>query len=304
MLRDRSLPPLGPLRGFEAAARLGSFTRAAAELHLTQTAISHQVRTLEAQLGQQLFDRGGGQPTLTANGTRLQRLCTDYFDELNQLCADFKASDEHHPLLRIALAPAFASKWLTPKLPNFWARHTIQLDLLPSSTRLDYQKEQIDLGIRGGNGQWPGLISELLLPMRETPLCAPSLLHSAIPLKTPNDLQHHTLLHERDHEGWSDWLTSHDLPAINSRTGIICHDSIMLYDLIAAGQGVGLGSLSIIDAEFEKGTLVAPFADIVDPNDGYYLVYREGALRNPNAAAFRDFLISESFEHRRNVIDD
>lgn len=290
MSRHRSLPPLGPLRGFEAAARLGSFTQAAIELHLTQTAISHQVRTLEAQLGQQLFDRSGRHPMLTPEGTQLQQLCTEYFDRLDALCKEMKTDGNQKQPLRISLAPAFASRWLTPRLANFWANNNTSLDLIPSAEVVDMQQQNIDLAIRCGNGHWPGLSAELLMPVRETPLCAPALLNGQHPLKQPSDLRHHTLLHERDHDGWIQWLGDNDLLDGESSAGIICHDSIMLYDLMIAGQGVGLGSYSIIEKELGNGTLVAPFGVNTDPCYGYYLVYREGALRNADAAAFRDFL--------------
>lgn len=290
MSRNRSLPPLGPLRGFEAAARLGSFTQAATELHLTQTAISHQVRTLEAQLGQPLFDRSGRQPTLTPDGAKLQQLCTEYFDRIDALCQEMKAEGKQKRPLRISLAPAFASRWLTPRLADFWANNDIPLDLIPSAQIVDMQQQNIDLAIRCGSGHWPGLTAELLMPVRETPLCAPSLLSGQHPLEHPSDLRHHTLLHERDRDGWTQWLDDHELLGGGSNTGIICHDSIMLYDLMIAGQGVGLGSYSIIEKELGNGTLVAPFGVNTSPDYGYYLVYREGAALRPEAITFRNFL--------------
>lgn len=293
MSRNRSLPPLGPLRGFEAAARLGSFTHAAAELHLTQTAISHQIRALETQLGRPLFDRTGRHPTLTDQGDALQRLCTDYFDDLDTLCREIQGDNNAPSPLRVSLAPAFASRWLSPRLQRFW-NNNVALDLIPSSAVVDFQREQIDLGIRCGDGRWPGLNAELLIPVRETPLCSPSLISGDLPLNKPDDLRHHTLLHERDHDSWAQWLSVHGVSGIDTHAGIICHDSIMLYDLIVAGQGVGLGSYSIIEKERDNGSLVAPFGSSIDPDYGYYLVYRDGALNDPRAAAFRDFLLRES----------
>ena len=291
MTRNRTLPPLGPLRGFEAAARLGSFTQAASELHLTQTAISHQVRSLEVQLGQQLFDRSGRQPELTTQGTQLQQLCTEYFDRMDTLCKEMKAGNKQKQPLRISLAPAFASRWLTPRLADFWAANDIPLDLIPSAAIVDISKENIDLAIRCGNGNWPGLIAERLMPVRETPLCAPSLLTGQHPLAKPSDLRHHTLLHERDQNGWTQWLDDNALVNEENQAGIVCHDSIMLYDLMVAGQGIGLGSYSIIEKELGNGTLVAPFGMNTDPDHGYYLVYREGALHSAEVSAFRQFLL-------------
>lgn len=290
MTRDRKLPPLAPLRGFEAAARLGSFTAAAKELKLTQTAISHQVRSLEAHLGQQLFDRSGQQLKLSDGGIRLQQMCSDYFDQLDTLCHELRGGSLENRALRIALAPAFASRWLTPRLGDFWQQHAIQLDLIPSAERQDYQRDNIDLGIRCGDGNWPGLNSEWLMPVREAPLCSAQLLQQT-PLQQAADLQHHTLLHEHNHDAWSEWLSQRGLQHIDSKRGIVCQDSIMLYELILAGQGVGLGSALLVAQEITQGSLVAPFSTEQDGKTGYYLVYRDGALRQPAAAKFRQFLL-------------
>jgi len=290
MSRNRNLPPLGPLRGFEAAARCGSFTKAARELHLTQTAISHQIRSLEAHLGQQLFDRSGQKLKLSDDGRRLQQLCTGFFDQLDTLCHEISSGSADLKPLRIALAPAFASRWLTARLPDFWAAHKIQLDLIPSAKNADFQLENIDLGIRCGNGNWPGLTAEWLMPVRETPLCASHLLSRA-PLEQASDIQHHTLLHEHNHNAWREWCNAQGLDHIDCSTGIICQDSIMLYDLILAGQGIGLGSALLVEKELKQGSLVAPFHSKISPEIGYYLLYRDGALRNPAVATFRQFVL-------------
>jgi len=174
MSRDRQLPPLKALLAFDAGARHGSFTKAAEELHVTQTAISHQVRLLEGHFEQKLFDRTSRDLALTDSGIRLRAVTTELFDRLDQISRELKpgATSVQDPL-RITLPPSLGSFWLAPKLGQFWAEHSIDLHLMPAREILDFQLHKVDLGIRCGSGSWPGMEAEFLMPMNIVPVCSP-----------------------------------------------------------------------------------------------------------------------------------
>ena len=197
------LPPLNALRTFEAAARHLSFTKAAAELFVTQAAVSHQIRTLEDHLGARLFRRANRALMLTDEGQALVPAVRDAFDRLlagvrrvEDLCCG--------GALTISTTPSFAATWLAGRLVRFQALHPeIELHLGATPRLVDFAREGIDCGIRYGEGDWPGLRAERLFRTALMPVCSPILLDGAHPLRRPEDLAHHTLLHALD--GGDDW---------------------------------------------------------------------------------------------------
>lgn len=292
MKRQRSLPPLGALRAFEAAARLENFTQAAKELHVTQTAISHQVRSLESFYSQKLFDRQNREVVLNEAGRSLAVLLTNIFDQLEQESQALLAV-EAAPL-RITMPPAFGSYWLAPRLTRFWAQHTVELNLIPSVERLDFSKHNIDLGIRVGCAPWPGLQAERLMSYSAVPVCSPAYLEQAPPLRTANDLQKHKLVHETSYQPWVDWFAMHDCKDTGAKHGIVCQDPALLYELVLQGQGVALLSAEIMAEQLDNGQLVAPLGKQVDEGPGFYLIYREREGINENARLFREFILAEA----------
>jgi len=276
MDRLRQLPPLKALLAFDAGARLGSFTKAAKELHVTQTAISHQIRLLEDYYEQKLFDRTSRDLVLTESGIRLRGVTTEMFDRLDQISKELK------PGAGVLEGPG-----------KFWAEHSIDLHLIPARELLDFQLHKIDLGIRCGKGEWPGMEAEFLMPMDIVPVCSPDLLKQRPGLETAEDLINYTLLHEINYDQWGEWLAARGLHSIDSSKGVICHDSNMLYNLALNGQGIALVTLQVMSEELSNGRLVRLFPELDESTSGYYLVHREGVRLSARAKIYRDFVIQQ-----------
>ena len=300
----RRLPPLNALRAYEAAARHHSFTRAADELHVTQAAISHQVRQLEEWLGRKLFERQGHALTSTAAGKA-------YAPELSRLLDALAGATERvagtdHSLagpLRITALPSFVARWLVPRLVRFRSLYPgIDLHVTSEVGLHDFARgdgRDFDLAIRLGLGRWPGLQADLISRERLSPVCSPTLLvHGAPPLATVADLQAHTLLHDQPGDLWPRWLalagaTRSEAEAI-ARAGPGFSDSALVLQAAAEGQGVALGRLFLASSDIAAGRLVKPFAlDL--PNDySYWLAYPPAAAGQPRLGAFRDWLLAET----------
>ncbi len=287
---SRKLPPLKALLAFETAARLGSFTRAAEELCVTQAAISQQVRHLEESLALKLFNRHPRHLSLTRNGERLLPELTDAFNIMSDALSRL-GEQKTSPRLTVSLTPALAAKWLILRLPAFWRLYPdIDLRLHHSITSVDFVNDDVDLAIRWGEGDWPGLVSEFLIPGELIPVCSPALLHGRYPLRTPSDLMHHTLLHEDSYADWHDWLSLAGNKTVKAGAGPIIDDSNALLLAAADGQGVALGRMALIGDDLAAGRLVKPFGVSLRQKNAYYLVYPEEQSSDPKMQAFRSFL--------------
>lgn len=288
------LPPLKALRAFEAGARHLSFTRAANELSVTQTAISHQVRHLEEWLGHKLFDRRARGLELTDTGRTLYPVVSDAFQRISATSDGIRA----HPVRRalsVSVSPAFGSRWLAERLGRFWRDHPdIDLRVHHSVRVVDLERDRIDLAVRWGQGGWPGVEAEPLMRADVTPICAAALLRGEHPIRTPDDLRHHVLLHAVDYQEWTEWLAAAGVTGIDARRGPIIDDATSMLRAALQGDGVMIAVPSMYEDEFASGALVAPFGIQPDARITYYLVYREGALDDPNVAAFRAFIINEA----------
>lgn len=299
----RRLPPLNALRAFEAAARHHSFTRAADELHVTQAAISHQVRQLEEWLGLKLFERQGHTLTRTAAGKAYAQELGRLLDALASATERLEGND--HSLvgpLRITALPSFVARWLVPRLAGFRALHPgIDLHITSEVAVHDFARDGFDLAIRLGLGRWPSLQADLISRERLSPVCSPALLAQA-PLATVADLQAHTLLHDQPGDLWPRWLslagaTRSEAEAI-VRAGPGFSDSALVLQAAAEGHGVALGRMFLASADIEAGRLIKPFAlDL--PNDySYWLAYPQAAAGQPRLVAFRDWLLAETSDWR------
>lgn len=297
----RRLPPLNALRAYEAAARHHSFTRAAEELHVTQAAISHQVRLLEEWLGCRLFERHGHALTSTAAGKA-------YSPELSRLLdalagATERVAGHDHSLLgplRVTALPSFATRWLVPRLARFRSLHPgIDLQVTSDLALHDFARDEgFDIAIRLGLGRWPGLQADLVSRERLSPVCSPALLSAQGPLRTVADLRALTLLHDQPGDLWPRWLalagaSRSEVDAI-ARAGPGFSDSALVLQAAAEGQGVALGRMFLASADITAGRLVKPFAlDL--PNDySYWLAYPPAAAGQPRLAAFRDWVLAET----------
>lgn len=287
------LPPLNALRAFEAGARHLSFTKAAEELHVTQAAVSHQVKALEEHLGYALFKRMTRKLALTEQGRVLFPVVSEAFLRIAETADDLRDSGDSRTLT-VSVTPSFGAKWLVYRLPKFWEKHPhIDLRVHHSIQVCDLRHDDVDLAVRFGAGTWDGLVSEFMLRVDYTPVCSPALLDGENPLKCPGDLRHHTLLHEDDYDGWTQWLAVAGVSDINPRRGPVLNDMTSLLQSAVDGYGVALGRLSMVGRDLEAGTLVKPFDITVLTDLGYHLVYLPGALEREKVRVFRDFIMEE-----------
>jgi LysR family glycine cleavage system transcriptional activator len=290
------LPSLNGLRAFEAAARHMSFTRAAAELNVTQTAISHQIRRLEEQLGLILFIRRNRTLELTREALDYLPSIRSAFADLHRATARLRRADQD-ARLTVSTTASLATKWLVSRVAAFQDAHPgIEVRITTSTHLVDFQREEVDIAVRYGRGAWPGLRAHWLMAEQIFPVCSPELLKDANPLRTPEDLAHHTLLHTTvSREDWQLWLTAAGLPAsIATRRGMTFDQGFMAIQAAMEGLGVALGRLHLVEADIAAGRLVAPF-DMVLPQDaGYYVVTPETTADAPKIVRFRDWLIASA----------
>jgi LysR family transcriptional regulator, glycine cleavage system transcriptional activator len=290
------LPSLNGLRAFEAAARLLSFTRAAAELNVTQTAISHQIRRLEDQLGIPLFIRGNRALLLTREAQAYLPSVRTAFEDLRRATASLRRP-AHEGLLTVSTTASLATKWLVSRVAAFQDAHPgIEIRITTSAHLVDFQREEVDMAVRFGRGIWQGLRAHWLMADNIFPVCSPALLEDARPLRQPEDLALHTLLHTTvSREDWQLWLTAAGLPlSIAARRGLMFDQGFMAVQAAVEGLGVALGRTHLVEADIAAGRLVVPF-DVVLPQDaGYYVVAPEASAEAPKIALFRDWLINSA----------
>lgn len=290
----RPLPSPIALRAFEVAARHLSFTRAAQELNVTQAAVSHQIKALESDLGTPLFRRLTRSLSLTEEGRALFAVVGDAFERITAVAEKLRAG-AGGDTLTVSLGPYFAAAWLSPRIGRFWRRHPdIRLHLHHTIEPVDFSASAIDLAVDWGDGSWPGLESDLLMRVRATPVCSPALLDGPQPLRTPDDLRHHTLLHEAGHEGWPLWLAAAGATMVDAEAGPVIDDHNVVIHAAMEGQGVALGEASFIAQDVAAGRLARPFDLAVDIDAAYYIVYPPGALAQRRVRAFRDWLLEEA----------
>jgi DNA-binding transcriptional LysR family regulator len=284
------LPPLNALRAFEVAARHLSFTRAAEELHVTQAAVSHQVKALEAHLGVALFRRLTRGLRLTDEGQALVPELRDVFERLAVAVARV-GRREAHGRLTISLLTTFALSWLVPRLPRFNALHPeIEVSLIATGRLADFRREDVDIAIRYGAGPWPDLHNEKLFADELTPLCGRQWIGK---LKRPADLAHVPLLVLNNHDDWPAWLGAAGLTHIDANKGQAFDSTRIAVDAAIAGGGVAIGNPYVHDEPIAEGRLFQPF-DLVVPNGlSYWLVCPEATRERPKIRAFRDWLIGE-----------
>lgn len=287
----RRLPPLGAIRAFEAGARHLNFTNAAAELCVTQAAVSHQVKALEDWLGVRLFERRGHSLRLTDNGKEYLREITEALDRM--AAATMKLRRQEDGPLRITALPSFASCWLVPRLGRFRDLHPeIDLRLTSSGELWNFAQDGFDIGIRSGLGRWPGLKADLIAHERLSPLCTPEIAET-LPARDPAALLHARLLQDTPKDMWSRWFDHAGLDRARVPPTLVFNDAALVLQAAADGQGIALGRMVLAEQALKSGRLVRLF-DIELSNDySYWLVYPRSALDQPNVAAFRAWLRSE-----------
>ena len=289
------LPSLNGLRAFEAAARHLSFTLAASELNVTQTAISHQIRRLEEELGIRLFVRQNRALALTAEARDYLPGVRAAFNDL-RLATDRLLRKDDDKVLTVSTLASLAAKWLLPRLTDFQEHHPgIDVRITTSTSLVDFQRDNVDAAIRYGRGQWPGLRADWLMADELFPVCSPSLLRGDKPLRCPEDLKSHMLLHtsNANSDDWRLWLTAAGQPADIARQPGITFDMIfMTIQAAIDGIGVAMGRTSYVRDDIAKGRLVVPFKIALPADAGFYLVAPEGRREAPKLAAFREWMIA------------
>lgn len=286
----RKLPPLNALRAFEAAARNLSFTKAAGEMHVTQGAISRQVRLLENHLGIELFERTPHGVELSRAGHAYAAAISDALDRMGR-ATDELAAASAHTVLTIRGYATFLARWLTPLLPTFQLRYAnIAVRLIAAGDPVDFNRDKVDLGIRYGYGRWRGMACDLLFMDELMPVCSPSLIKS-LDLKRPIDLTRCTLLHLSSRQAdWSNWFALAGLEMPATARNIQFEDLSVLYECALSGYGVAMGQLQYVQQYLSRAELIAPFDLILRRQRGYYLICPKEQATLSKIVTFRDWL--------------
>jgi len=289
------LPSLNGLRAFEASARHLSFTLAAAELNVTQAAISHQIKRLEEQLNVKLFVRQNRSLLLTRAAQDYLPAVRAAFDDLRR-ATERLVRPERQRVLTVSTIASLAAKWLVPRLIQFHAAHPdIEVRISTTMRSVDFRTEGIDLGIRYGKGDWPGLRADWLIQDSWFPVCSPALLQGERPLRRPEDLAHHTLIHvEHYREAWALWLEAAGAPVeIALRRGLTFDLIMVALQAAIDGSGVALAGTSFVEIDMAAGRLVAPFELALPHKEGgFYIVAPEETADQPAIATFRNWLLA------------
>jgi LysR family transcriptional regulator, glycine cleavage system transcriptional activator len=293
---QRSLPPLNALRAFEAAARHLNFTRAAEELGVTQTAVSHHVKLLEERLGFRLFRRLNNALILTEKGEAYLPGIREAFDLLLETTQTLCGGDEIRTL-SISVLPNFALRWLIPRLRDFQVRHP-QLDvrIFTSYRETDFLREDVDVAIRLGD-DWPGLNCDYLFSSEIFPVCSAALLTDR-PLRSAADLAAHTLLHVfTSPDDWSLWLTAAGAPEIPTNRGPKFDSYALALEAAVHGCGIAMGRTAFVQADLEARRLVAPFPLRLRRSQAWYFLWPKGHV-SPKTTLFRAWILRQAARTR------
>lgn len=303
----RRLPSLNALRAFWAAARHGSFVAAAEELHVTASAVSLQVRQLEDELGQKLFERTPRGLSLTSDGASILPGVSDAFARLQETLIDKQAGADQQ-ILTVSVAPSFATKWLLPRLDGFCSRYPdFDVRVLATHELTDFAKENVDLAIRYGRGGYTGLASELLMRESVFPVCAPRLLESQADADVGQLLRALPLLHDDSPDqdetcpDWKSWLKAASILDIDTQRGSRFNQSIFVLEAAANGLGVALAKSSLVQQDLASRRLLRLSHDDVPIEFAYFLVYPPERSKRPAINAFRNWIQGEIGEHHGKV---
>lgn len=289
----RNLPPLAAVRVFEAAARHENFTAAAAELGMTQAAVSYQVRLLEERLGIPLFRREKKRVLLTAAGARAAAQLARAFDAMDASFAGLRAENE--AMLTISTSETFANAWFAWRLGSFQMLHPgMAVRLAVNNAVTDFAREDVDVAVRSGRGVWPGLEADLLFHVDFTPMCSPDFLARHGGKLAPEDLLRLPLISAHD-VWWSHWLREAgiDAPDIADRPGIRLDTQAHEGNAAMAGQGVAMLTPFFWRNDLAEGRLCRPFAQTSTRGFAYWLVVPEHRRAVPKIKRFREWLRAE-----------
>jgi LysR family transcriptional regulator, glycine cleavage system transcriptional activator len=297
----RRLPSLNALKAFEASARHESFTKAAEELYVTQGAVSQQVKSLEAELGVRLFRRERQRLLITEGGRFYLEVVRDAFDRLGA-GTERLLQRQQSGVLTVTTSPNFAAKWLVNRLGRFSESHPeIDLRVSASMQHVDFSREDIDLGIRHGDGNWPGLHVTRLCTEEVFPVCSPKLLANRAAPRLPRAIRQLTLLHTNAHDDWSRWLDKVGVQDVDVKRGIVFNQASMTIDAAVDGQGIALARTALVATDLISGRLVRPFPETLEAPFSFWIVCPKSSSELPKISTFRKWLVDEANEDQRRL---
>ena len=295
----RRLPPLNALKAFEAAARHESFTRAAEELLVTQGAVSHQLKALEAELGLKLFNRGRQRLSITEAGRTYLGVVRDAFDRI-AMGTERLLQRQSTGAVTVSTSPDFAAKWLVHRLGSFAEAHSdIDLRVSAAMHHVDFAREDVDLAVRHGSGPWEGLHAVRLCAERLFVVCSPKLMSGRRSLGRPSDVLKFPLLHLDSHDAWSRWLDAAGVTAPERLHGPILNRASMLIDAAIDGQGITLARSALAAGDLISGHLVRPCPVTLPLTRSYWVVCPKATAATPKIGIFRDWLLAEATKDER-----
>jgi len=290
----KRLPPLNWLRSFEASARHLNFTQAAVELHMTQAAVSQQIKGLETTLGCALFIRLPRGLELTDAGRAYIPGVRESIEKLALVTDEVFGKERSHTLtVRVNLV--FFNTWLAPRLANFRAQHP-DIDLrFTSNIWVAGQDKEADIEIRYGKGVWASFTSDRLTWDELIPVCSPVLLNGQLPPVDPEDLDNYSLLHVIGYEeGWGYWLNQLGYHSIDASQGIHFDSLVTAMEMAAQGHGVALSRTSLIGPMLDNGRLITPFSQTTGTSESFFLATPSNKPVRPHVEQFRQWLINQA----------
>src|SRR5258705_5109972 len=299
-MRQR-LPPLNALKVFEAAARHESFTRAAEELSVTQGAVSHQVKALEADLGIKLFNRERQRLVITEAGRDYLTVVRDALDRI-ALGTERLLQRQSAGVLTVSTSPDFAAKWLVHRLGHFAEAHP-EIDLRVSATlhHVDFAREEVDLAVRHGDGNWPGLETVRLSSEQLFAVCSPKLLTGRRRLVKPSDMLKYPLIHMDSRADWAKWLQAAGLEDAEVMHGPVLNRASMVIDAAINGQGIALARTTLSAWDLINSRLVRPFPETLRLSKTYWIICPKATAALPKIVTFRDWLLAEASQDMRSL---
>jgi LysR family transcriptional regulator, glycine cleavage system transcriptional activator len=295
------LPPLNNLKAFEAAARHESFTRAAEELCVTQGAVSQQVKSLEEGLGIKLFNRERQRLVITEAGRDYLTVVRDALDRI-AVGTERLLQRQNAGVLTVSTSPDFAAKWLVHRLGHFAEAHA-GIDLRVSATlhHVDFAREEVDMAVRHGDGNWPGLDPVQLSAEYLFAICSPKLLSGRRKLDKPADILKFPLIHLDNRTDWTKWLRAVGLDEGDVRHGPVLNRASMVIDAAINGQGIALARTTLAAWDLINGRLIRPFPDSLPLSKTYWIISPKATSSLPKIVTFRNWLLAEASQDLRRL---
>jgi LysR family glycine cleavage system transcriptional activator len=295
------LPPLNSLKAFEAAARHESFTRAADELCVTQGAVSQQVKALEAELAVKLFNRERQRLVITEAGRDYLIVIRDALDRI-AVGTERLLERQNAGVLTVSTSPDFAAKWLVHRLGHFAEAHA-GIDLRVSATlhHVDFAREEVDLAVRHGDGNWPGLDTVKLCSEQLFAVCSPKLLSGRRRPRRPADILKFPLIHTESRTDWTRWLQAAGVADAQVTHGPVLNRASMAIDAAINGQGIALARTTLAAFDLINGRLVRPFAESLRLSKSYWIICPKATAALPKIVTFRDWLLAEAASDMRQL---